>query len=126
MERRIIAGIIGLVVLVAVVFGVRHMMAENERLKADLKVSQHQAKLSDLEAQGERQSAQRVDVVVRQQAAVERTVSDFTQQARSSEDANAPLSEDRASRLAAHDDELCRIDPSLEGCAPTDHAGDRD
>ena len=43
MERRIIAGLIGLVVLVAVVFGVRHMLAENERLKADLAAQKQQS-----------------------------------------------------------------------------------
>lgn len=43
MERRIIAGIVGLVVLVAIVFGVRHVMAENARLKDELKVSRQQS-----------------------------------------------------------------------------------
>jgi len=43
MERRIVGALIGLVVLVAVVFGVRHMLAENKRLKADLAVEKQQS-----------------------------------------------------------------------------------
>lgn len=43
MERRIVGALIGLVVLVAAVFGVRHMLAENARLKDELKVAEKQS-----------------------------------------------------------------------------------
>lgn len=43
MERRVIGAVISLAVLVAIVFGVRHMLAENARLKADLAVQKQQS-----------------------------------------------------------------------------------
>jgi predicted secreted protein len=76
-----------------------------------------QAAVAGLEAAGERLSAQRVDVVVRQREAADETVTQLTQDAMTSEDAHAPLPADRAARLRAHDDELCRIAPAL-GAAP--------
>ncbi|MGA0604935.1 hypothetical protein ACO2Q0_02960 [Phenylobacterium sp. VNQ135] len=98
--------------------------AARERPK--IEAAQAQAAVASLEAAGERESAQRVEVVVRQRDAASGSVARLTQDAMISEDAYAPLPADRAARLRNHDDELCRISPGLAGCpADPDAAGSR-
>lgn len=96
--------------------------ATRERPK--IEVAAAQAAISRLETLGERGSAQRVEVVVRQRDAAARTVTQLIRRAMISEDAHAPLAPDRAARLRAHDRELCLAAPQLAGCtADPDSAG---
>ena len=70
-----------------------------------------------LEAARQVQQAARVEIHHRQTLAVERVTVSAVTQARSAEDANEPLDPVRADRLRAHDGELCRLAPDLDGCA---------
>lgn len=70
-----------------------------------------------IEAAGQGQQAARVEIHHRQTLAVQRATVAAVTQARSAEDANDPLDLVRADRLRAHDRELCRLAPDLDGCA---------
>ncbi|MBB4799121.1 hypothetical protein HNP32_002877 [Brevundimonas bullata] len=70
-----------------------------------------------IEAAGQGQQAARVEIHHRQTLAVERSTVAAVTQARSAKDANDPLDLVRADRLRAHDRELCRLAPDLDGCA---------
>ncbi|MNQ50702.1 hypothetical protein D3C85_646580 [compost metagenome] len=70
-----------------------------------------------LEAAGQGRQAARVEIHHRQTLAVQRATVAAVTQARSAEDANDPLDLVRADRLRAHDRELCRLAPDLDGCA---------
>jgi hypothetical protein len=70
-----------------------------------------------VEAEGRAQQAVRLDIHHQQTLAVERATVAAVTQARSAEDANEPLDPVRSDRLRAHDRELCRLAPDLEGCA---------
>lgn len=70
-----------------------------------------------IEAEGRAAQAARLVVHHRQTLAVERATVAAVTQARSAEDANHPLDPVRADRLRAHDRELCRLAPDLDGCA---------
>ncbi|WP_312165731.1 hypothetical protein [Phenylobacterium sp.] len=85
-----------------------------ERGKAVAAIAQ--AQVAAVEADLARQSAARVDVVVRRQADVADMARLYSVEAAKAEDANAALSTDRAARLRNADHELCRLAPSLEGC----------
>lgn len=74
------------------------------------------AKVASLEATGERASAARVDVVVRQQSMSREVERKLAIEAVKSEDANVPLDNRRMLRLGDADRELCRIAPELSGC----------
>lgn len=89
--------------------------AARERPKVEAAVAR--AAISGLETQGERASAQRVEIVVRQRETAARTVTQLAQDAMISEDAHAPLAVDRAARLRTHDSQLCLAAPDLAGCA---------
>ncbi|WP_309091083.1 hypothetical protein [Phenylobacterium sp.] len=86
-----------------------------ERPKVDAALAR--AAVAGLEARAERDSAHRVEVVVRRRDVAARTVTQLTQDAMTSEDAHAPLAADRASRLRDHDRQLCLAAPELAGCA---------
>ncbi len=88
--------------------------AATERLKTV--EAETRAKVAGLEALGERASAARVDVVVRQQSASRDVARNLAVEAAKSEDANVPLAPDRVLRLRDADGELCRIAPDLIGC----------
>lgn len=75
-----------------------------------------QAEVAAAEADLARQSAARVDVVVRRQADVSDLAHRYSLEAAKAEDANAALSTDRAARLRDADRELCQLAPALEGC----------
>mgnify|MGYP007051628562 FL=1 len=94
--------------------------AAGERPKVDAAMAQ--AAIAGLEAQGERESAQRSEVVLRLREAAAETAIRLNRDAMTSEDAHAPLPADRTLRLHAHDDELCRLAPELAGCAPASDA----
>lgn len=70
-----------------------------------------------IEAAGQGRQAARVEIHHRQTLAVQRATVAAVTQARSAEDANDPLDLVRADRLRAHDRELCRLAPDLDGCA---------
>jgi hypothetical protein len=90
--------------------------------KPKIAAAQAQAAVSGAEAKGEKDSAQRVELVVRQREAAAATVSDLTPKALNAEDAHAPLDPARADRLRAADDQLCLAAPSLAGCSPPSDA----
>lgn len=70
-----------------------------------------------LEAAARVQQTARLETHHRQILAVERATVAAVTQARSAPDANDPLDPVRAGRLRAHDRELCRFAPDLDGCA---------
>ena len=76
------------------------------------------AQSAALEVLGERASAARVDVVVRQQSASRDVERNLAIEAVKSEDANVPLDFSRVRRLGDADRELCRIAPEISGCDP--------
>lgn len=92
------------------------------RARPQMEAAQAQAMVAGLETRGERESAERVDAAVRTRVVATRSIIRITQDAQTSEDANAPLAPARAARLRAHDDQLCRAAPELAGCAATDDA----
>lgn len=125
MSPRLTAGLVAAAILMAALGGLywkgRLEGAARERAKTEAAFAQ--ARTNGLEARAERESAQRVEVVVRQRETAIRTLVPFTQDVMTSEDAHAPLDPDRAVRLRAHDRELCLI-ADLAGCpADRDAAG---
>ena len=70
-----------------------------------------------IEAAGQGRQAARVEIHHRQTLAVQRATVAAVTEARSAENANDPLDLVRADRLRAHDRELCRLAPDLDGCA---------
>jgi hypothetical protein len=70
-----------------------------------------------IETAGRAGQAARVEIHHRQILAVERATVAAVTQARSAEDANDLLDPVRADRLRAHDRELCRLAPDLDGCS---------
>lgn len=69
------------------------------------------------EVAGERRQAERLDRALQTVRAAEALTSTALQTARTAEDAEIPLSPERAARLRAHDGELCRLAADLAGCA---------
>lgn len=90
--------------------------AARERPKVE--AAQAQAAVANLEAEGERQSVARIDVVMQTREAALRAVETLTPAALQSEDAHAALDPARAARLRHADGELCRLAPELDGCRP--------
>ncbi|WP_372785012.1 hypothetical protein [Phenylobacterium sp.] len=101
----------------------RHDDALKERPKTEAALAK--AAVAGLEAQGAQQSAQRVEVVVRQRDAANGVVAQLMPEALKSEDANAPLDPARAARLRNADDGLCLADAALAGCAANPDAAGR-
>jgi hypothetical protein len=93
----------------------RHEGAARERPKTEAALAH--AAVADLETQGARASAQRVDVVIRQRDAAAGAVAQLTTKALTSEDANVPLDPARAARLRDADHQLCLTAPELAGCS---------
>jgi hypothetical protein len=92
----------------------RHDGAARERPKAE--AARAEAAVAKLETRGARETAQRVEVVVRQREAAAAVVAKLTPEALKSEDANAPLDPARAARLRDADRSLCLADPEFDGC----------
>jgi hypothetical protein len=76
-----------------------------------------------IEAAGQAEQVGRVEIHHRQTLAVERATVAAVTRARSADDANEPLGAVRADRLRAHDRELCRLAPDLDGCAAASGPG---
>jgi len=125
MTPRLMAALAGAGVLLAGATGLywkgRLEGAARERPKVEAALAQ--AAVASLEVRGERESAQRVEVAVRQREAAARSVTRIAHEALTSEDAHAPLDPARADRLRAHDRELCLAAPDLTGCSETGDAG---
>ncbi|MNQ76146.1 hypothetical protein D3C85_909690 [compost metagenome] len=88
-----------------------------EAAQAQATRAESDAEARRLEAAGRDQQAAGLEIHHRQTLAVERATVAAVTQARSAEDANDPLDPVRADRLRAHDRELCRLAPDLDGCA---------
>jgi len=99
----------------------RHDDAAVQRPK--IEAAQAQAAAAGAEAKGEKESAQRVELVVRQREAAAATIADLTPKALNAEDAHAPLDPARAARLRDTDDQLCLAAPQLAGCSAPADAG---
>lgn len=69
------------------------------------------------EAEGQADQVARLDAALRTTRSLDRATTPAIQDARTADDADHPLSTDRAARLRDHDRELCRIAPDLVGCA---------
>lgn len=96
-------------------FGLQQKRFETAQARAAEAESDAEARR--IEAAGQGQQAARVEIHHRQTLAVQRATVAAVTQARSAEDANDPLDLVRADRLRAHDRELCRLAPDLDGCA---------
>lgn len=94
-------------------FGRTKARAEHAEVKAETATDNSVARQQ--EAIGERQSAQRVEVVVRQDRQTAAALAQAIEQARSAPDANEMLPPDRAARLRAADTQLC-LGSRLRGC----------
>jgi len=96
-------------------FGLQQRRLATAQARATQAESDAQARV--VETEGRRQQAARLEIHHRQTLAVERATVAAVTQARSADDANDPLDPVRADRLRAHDRELCRLAPDLDGCA---------
>lgn len=96
-------------------FGLQQKRFETAQARAAEAESDAEARR--IEAAGQGQQAARVEIHHRQTQAVQRATVAAVTQARSANDANEPLDLVRADRLRAHDRELCRLAPDLDGCA---------
>lgn len=116
--RLLLAGSLALAILAAAlglywkgrIEGAAHERPRTEAARAE-------AAISKLETDGARETARRVEVVVRQREAAVAAVAQLTAKALTSEDALAPLDPDRAARLRVLDRQLCVTAPDLGGCA---------
>lgn len=88
-----------------------------ETAQARATQAERDAEARRIEAAGQAQQGIQLEIHHRQTLAVERATVAAVTQARSAEDANDPLDPMRADRLRAHDRELCRLAPDLDGCA---------
>lgn len=88
-----------------------------EAAQAQATRAESDAEARRLEVAGRDQQAAGLEIHHRQTLAVERATVAAVTQARSAEDANDSLDPVRAHRLRAHDRELCRLAPDLDGCA---------
>ena len=124
MTPRIFAALAAGGVLLALALGLywKGRIEGTARERPKVEAALAQAQVAGLEARGERESAQRVEIVVRQRETAAQAVTRLTQDAMTSDDAHAPLPADRALRLRVHDDELCRTAPELAGCASASDA----
>ena len=74
------------------------------------------ATVASLETQGARASAIAADEAAVRRETAQRMVTNLTPQILAMETADAPLDPHRAERLRAHDQQLCRLAPELDGC----------
>lgn len=128
MSLRLTAALVAAGLLILLVTGAywkgRIEGAAGERSKAA--AARAAAAVAEVETRGERESAQRAEIVVRQRTAADRAVAELARDAHQSEDADEPLDPGRAARLRAHDERLCDANPGLAGCAPVGDAAGGD
>lgn len=98
-----------------------------ERAEQATMQAQAEALAWTAEAQGQAGQVARLDAALRTTRSLDRATTLSIQEARTADDADLPLSTDRADRLRDHDRQLCRIAPDLVGCsAAADPAVDGD
>lgn len=86
-----------------------------------------EAEARRLETEGAEAQVRRIEHLNHTKTAVVAVTASAVEQARSADDANTPLESERVGRLRAHDRELCRLAPDLDGCAgAAGAAGDGD
>lgn len=90
-----------------------------DRAEASVAAAQAEAIARSAEATAQAAQIVRLDDAVQARVALQRATSLSLQDARTADDASVALSPDRLDRLRAHDDELCRLAPNLDGCAAT-------
>lgn len=81
-----------------------------------VETAENQAAVANLNTEGVKQSVARVQIVTGTQQSAARLAEKYRAEAQAAKDADAPLDPDRARRLRAADDELCRLNPALDGC----------
>lgn len=86
--------------------------------RAKTAAAQAEVVTARLEADLARQTAARVEVVVRRQAQSAEVIRRYSIDAENAEDADALLSPERASRLRNAERELCELAATLDGCTP--------
>lgn len=97
-----------------------------ERAQAAAVLSRSEAAARAAEAAGQAAQIVRLESAVQTLRTLDQVTLQTTQDARYANDARLPLSPDRTDRLLAHDRELCRIAPDLDGCSTApDPADDR-
>lgn len=93
-----------------------------ERLQREAETAQSDAYARTLESQGQAEQITRIESAGRLTIDLNAITAEAVSNARNATDANEPLSNDRAARLAAHDRSLCDL-RRLPGCpAPVDPA----
>ena len=120
-----IAGVVAAVGLVAIVLGglgFRWDPLDLDRRRLDqargrAALAEAETRARRLEAEGAEDQVRRIEHLNHTRTAVVAVTAEAVEQARSAEDANTPLESERADRLRAHDRELCRLAPDLDGCA---------
>ncbi|WEK39905.1 MAG: hypothetical protein P0Y50_15430 [Candidatus Brevundimonas colombiensis] len=95
----------------------KRLAAEQGRARAASTEAAAQEWARRLEVQGAADQALRVDHYQQTTTGAGRATAAAVVQARSADDADHPLDPRRADRLRAHDGQLCRIAPDLDGCA---------
>ncbi|MBB3871772.1 hypothetical protein [Brevundimonas mediterranea] len=96
----------------------QHRLAAAEaRAAAGERDARAQAAARRLEAEGADEQLRRFDDFQQQQTTAARLTATAVAQARSADDAETVLESRRADHLRAHDRELCRLAPDLDGCA---------
>lgn len=108
-------------------FNLQGRKLERETVRAD--TAESDASARGLEAEGERDQAQRIEHYYRQEVILTDHLSRAETLARSAPDANEPLPPERAERLLASDRELCRVVPAAcrrPAAAPVDSDGGDD
>lgn len=89
----------------------RHDAAQAAKPKIEAAVDH--ADVSDKNAQGARQSAARVDVVVTQREQALSALARQSEAATAAKDAHDPITPDRAARIRSADSELCNLRPAV-------------
>lgn len=120
--RNVVAGAAAVVAVVAVEaflhdpFGWR--AAKVARLQEEAARASDVARARSIEADGERQSGQRVTVLFKSAEAAQAATAQLAQAAQTAPDADLPLDAARAARIRANDAALCELD-RLTGCPGT-------
>lgn len=110
-----------LAVLGAVVAWIYHQGALGVRSEQKVAAAEDKAAVASLTTQGVKQSEQRVKITLATQQDAATLASRYRAEAEAAGDAHAPLDPDRAARLRAGDEQLCKLDPGL--CAAGGDAG---
>lgn len=127
MTRRLWTALAATCAVFAAILGLywKGRLDANARSAALVEAARTQAAVNHLEAQGQRDLAGRVEVVVRQKEAASAALTDLAATATKAPDADEPLDPDRIARLRDFDRRLCE-QADLAGCPAPDDAGGGD